>query len=271
MKRRREPSVKFLPLGIFCVFMFLCHVVEAAVPSGFTKLSGVKKVSAGVCSIVVKLESPSAEHIADADIIEAEFKGDEMAPLVISIEPLVGMSAGSALAYKAGVTLRDFRQGKSVSVPFVCENAEKVSAAYGVFVCVISKFDNSAQRCADAYAVDMGRRSQDVRVAALSDTIDLPSKLFLLKDGAPDLGGSKTYFFGALFRDTEGSFYIPPEFAFQDRVEDVRKFLAAGNPDSKLTERVVFKGSEMERAIGSYPMESFDGGDGLIVKLPHSQ
>lgn len=244
----------------------------ADTPSVFRKISGVKEDRPGVCSVTLKLESPPAEHIADADIIEAEYKGDETQPLVVSIEPLVQVGrATSALKHRELVTLKDFKGGRTLSLPFTCDPSLQGVTAYGIFLCAISKFDTSAQRCADAYAVDMGRRSQDVRVAALSTTFDIPERLFVLKDSAPELGGSKTFFFAAIFRDSSGAFYIPPDLPYQDAVNDVRTFLALNKTDPTLIERIVFKGAELERVIGSYPPLPLEDGSGIIMRLPHSK
>jgi len=265
-----------LYMRLFILVLSLCCVITrclaADLPNGFRQLSGVKEQSAGKCSVSITLESPAANHIADADIIQAEFKGDKMQPLVISIEPLlhVGRSP-SVLNQREYITLNDFKENKTLHLQFECDTSPDKVAAYGVFLCTISKFDSSAQRCADAYAVDMGRRSQDVRVAALSTSVDLPDRLFLLKEGAPELGGSKTYFFGALFRDATGTFYLPPDFAYQDAPDAVRKFLSANKTDSNLIERIIFKGGELERVLGSYPLALPENGSSLIMQLPHSQ
>jgi hypothetical protein len=256
-------------LSVYCL-MPRCSAADT--PTGFRQLSAIKEQSAGTCSVTLKIESPTADHIADADIIEAEFKGDEMQPLVVSIEPLFRVGrAPSGSTHKEHVTLQDFKRGRTLQLPFECDASPQGLAAYGVFLCAISKFDTSAQRCADAYAVDMGRRSQDVRIAALSTSIDLPERLFLLKDGAPELGGSKTYFFGALFRDSTGTFYLPPDFAYQDASGAVKTFLMTNKTDPKLIERIVFKGSELERVIGSYPLVPLEDGSGLVIQLPHSK
>jgi hypothetical protein len=258
-----------LLLSVFCL---VARHAAADTPNGFRKLSGIQEKPSGVCSVNLKLESPAADHIADADIIEAEFKGDEMQPLVVSIEPLLsgGRSPSGALRREL-VTLKDIKQGRTLTLPFTCDASLQGVAAYGIFLCSISKFDTSAQRCADAYAVDMGRRSQDVRIAALSTAIDLPDRLFLLKDGAPELGGSKTFFFGALFRDSSGAFYLPPDFPYQDAADEVKTFLMKNKTDPKLIERIVFKGGELERVVASYPLAPLEGESGLIMRLPHSK
>lgn len=262
-------------MRLFIVLLSVCCLTAqsaADTPSGFRRLGDIKELSSGKCSVTLKLESPAADHIADADIIEADFKGDKMQPLVVSIEPLLRVGrAPSGLSHKQYITLKDFKENKTLNLPFECDASPDGVAAYGVFLCTISKFDSSAQRCSDAYAVDMGRRSQDVRIAALSDSIDLPERLFLLKEGAPELGGSKTYFFGALFRDSTGTFYLPPDFAYQDASDAVKTFLTTNKTDSKLIERIMFKGSELERMIGSYPLVPMEGGSGLIIQLPHSK